>query len=715
MNYKKIIAVLLSFVLLITPLSGCSKSNKDKDKPNVAMGRYVEKSIDMPEAVQSGDEIAYIMTKNPEGKIEIYASPKKHKKGEENIQYTLKKDQTWERVVPKWFNEKGMDLTSITYGADGLKYALVEIPKKDKLKIRILKSKDNQSSQDIKLNDYKGEVGYEKRPYSMQLLEDNSLLLGYANQCSVFKEGKEVVSFKIGDYSYAVSDNKLMTMTENLEGGVIIDINTGKTLSTVPLDSSYYNLFSSDKEGNWFILNGSGIQRMAKNGNTLESILDGGMASMSRPGLGIDNIVMGNHDDFYILYQGENGKRIMKYYVYDKNVPTTPSNKLTIVSLNECFIIRDAIVNFQQEHTDVQIEYRALMRENNSTTVSDQIKKINTELLAGKGADILVLDKMPVNSYIQKGVLADISDTINPLIKSGKILSNIVDNFKTEDGKIYTVPLRLTLPLAFGNKEAVNATKSINNLAAYAKTATVPLFGSKTLSCSDLTTMMFRLYSNQFLQNDHFEREGLVNFLTQLKVISDQTTTTMQQKEIPVAMEILNDTFTQLLYHNKALLGINDIYHMYSVYQPIALSELTGSTYALINELFTPHELVSVNNASKQKELAAKFITTLLEEPAQDLAMGDGFPINVNALNNFGIAEDDFVANSFDDTEVTQPKKEKMQAINDLFKKVRAPIYQNEELITMFNKETEALLTGTADVESTADKIIAKAKTYLAE
>ena len=38
-----------------------------------------------------------------------------------------------------------------------------------------------------------------------------------------------------------------------------------------------------------------------------------------------------------------------------------------------------------------------------SVTVSDALRTLNTDIMAGKGPDILILDGMPVENYIQKG------------------------------------------------------------------------------------------------------------------------------------------------------------------------------------------------------------------------------------------------------------------------------------------------------------------------
>lgn len=714
MSYKKIIAVLLSFVLLIIPLSGCSKSNKDKDKPNVAMGRYVEKSIDMPEAVQTGEENALLFLNNPEGQLELYTFPRKPTKGESKIQYILNQDNTWKRNAPKWLNVDGLALYDLTYAPDGTKYALAAFQdKNNKFKVKILKSTDNQTSEEIIIDDFKTKVKYKKCPISISVLEDNSILLGYYGYCSVYKDGKETVSFKIGDNSYALSANRLMSINENLDDGIIIDVNSGKAISSVAIDISNSYDFCSDTAGNWYVINAKGLHRMAKNGSTWETLIDGSICSMGKPGLYIDDIVLGSDEDFYVKYSDNLGKGIIKHYIFDKDIPTNPAKTLTILSLKECPTIRQTIIEFGLEHTDVQVEYRVLMNDNDATTVTDHIKTVNAELLSKKGADILVLDGMPFQTYISKGVLTDLSDIVKPLLEKGYVLPHIINNYRTEDDKFFTVPLRITIPLAYGNKEAVYSTSSINSLADYAKKSDIPLFGPKTYSNSDLITILFKLYSNSFLKAEGFDRNGLINFLTQLKVICTQT---VPAKEQPKALpESTFFSMSPILINAKlALLGIGDISHMHQVYEPIAISDRINGTYTSINNEFTPYEMVSINNSSSNKELAKEFLSSLLGESVQSVAVGDGFPVNLNALNDFGMAEDDYVI-CYDDLEFTQPSKETMQYIIDLFKSATTPVYLDEELLSMVRKEAESFLTDKTDAESTADKIIAKTMTYLSE
>lgn len=63
-------------------------------------------------------------------------------------------------------------------------------------------------------------------------------------------------------------------------------------------------------------------------------------------------------------------------------------------------------------NSNITINYQIGVPEGTGVDTSDAIKKLNTEIMAGKGPDILLLDNLPVDSYIENEVLADIKDIV---------------------------------------------------------------------------------------------------------------------------------------------------------------------------------------------------------------------------------------------------------------------------------------------------------------
>ncbi len=723
-SLTKALTLLLSITLLSASAFGCTSSDNSQKSSKIAMGRYVEKAVDMPEAVQSGNNSVSRVINNPNGLIELYCIPESSEDGSNFIQYTLNKKNTWEKTVPKWLNKKDTEVYNITYAPNGTKYAILISHNSDNSEnIRFLKSTDNITAKEIYMEDYKGAVSLEKQPSTMSILEDNSILLSFIKSDNdvhgsyiIYKNGKRIGGFKAGSYKYALSGNKLLTVNENWDEGVIIDAATGKTKATIPVNSyNYRNQFASDHKGNWYMLSEAGVQRMIKDGNTWETILNGSQAFMSKLSQRVESMFFGSDDDFYITYSTRLGDSTLMHYVYDKNTPTVPDTTLSVVSLYSSDTLKESISDFNRENPDVQIDYKELITDDNGGTASDLIKKINTELLSGKGPDILVLDGLPVDSYIEKNILADMSSTISPMLESGELLGGIINNYKTKDGHIYTIPLRFSTFFAYGDREAVAHTKSINNLADYAKTARLPLFGEKTLSYSDICRLLYVLYSDSFL-DDHngFQREGLINFLQQLKIISDQTVTIPERTIGTETGDYLRSVYTKLIYDKKALLGIINIYDIKNTYQPILATDKIGGAYSIINKLFAPKEMMGVNNSSEQKEQAMKFIKTLLSKSIQKIALYDGLPVNAEAMDIFGM-DDRYTQGLDGDTKYIRLDKKKIQPIHKLLTTAAVPFVTDLDLLDIVVVEAERYLNGNNTLEATADKIIANAAPYLSE
>lgn len=75
------------------------------------------------------------------------------------------------------------------------------------------------------------------------------------------------------------------------------------------------------------------------------------------------------------------------------------------------------------------------------TTVSDALKKLNTRLLSGNGPDIILMDDIQAESYMQSGQLLELTDIVE---EAENLASGIAENSKY-NGKVYTIPLSVTL------------------------------------------------------------------------------------------------------------------------------------------------------------------------------------------------------------------------------------------------------------------------------
>lgn len=702
MRLKKLISVLLVSTLIII---GFNLIDNNKGDAKTTLGRYVEEVIPMPKAVQTGDEYVTDLVKTSNGGIELYTTSD----FESNVQYTLNKDFTWKKTILEWLNNIKATIQEIEYAPDGTKHALVVFYENGNPKFQILRSTDNKTSSDVTLNYIKNPDILYSEPSGFQILSNNSIILEtYGDQCTIYKKRKASSTFSIFNNQYALSGNNVITMNEDRYGYNIKAINTGKSIYTLPVKTQIKSTsFATDSKGNFYIIDMNGIQRIAKDGKAGRTLLEGNMATMSNPTRIISTIITGKADDLFVLYHDEQLTSVLMHYVVNKDIPTKPAHILSATSLFENSTLRQAMIDFNQKHQDVQVTYSPMILWDNSNLgeVINSIKSDKKNALTGN--DLIALDELPINSYIDKKELTDISSIINPLIDNGTLLKNIISNYKTDSSYIYTIPIRYQLPFAFGDKIAVNSTKSITTLADYTKNADLPLFGLDLLTYGDVLRILLESYYNEFITDNGIVRDGLINFLKQLKIICDQTITDESQEEL----SDLFYTFSSKIKSKESLLGSCNLSNIKKAYDPISTIEEIKDDYTSVNNRFIPQCQVGINYKSKQKDLAFEFIKFILDDSFQARDIGDGFPVNSKALIDYGIGDNSLVQD-FSDITNTQYKK-KLSGIYDLCKVVKTPITFDYIIFNIVLSDTTiSYLRGEATLKNTADKLMEEVNFY---
>ncbi len=669
---KRKIAIWICILSLLVSFTGCNTKESMKDKEQKEMGRYVEQEMNLPEFSPNEMRIGAIC--NAAGQLEYYTFGINETDGTYVVFcYTCMND-TYEKKQVDWASEavntNGSLPTQIILGQDDNYYMLSEIFESENI------GKDQET--------------YSIYSYLYGLDAEGKKYVNLTPESWGDKEKEEIEKVYHGKIisDPQVSKDGILSYKENDEQVFFYDLDKKKTVDLIPIeteqryiikDNTIYYLpvgesfihsydFETKKEekyqistingpiniqvsdgGNIYLLDRLGIHCYKKGSTMWETLVDGSISSMGIPSYGVTsfNVSNGEYETFYVLYhsRSESGKVSFAQYIYDETIEATFSKELTVYSLWDNISIRESISNYMKKHTDTKIEYVVANSDDSSVTVSDQIRALNTELLSQKGADIIVLDGLPMESYIQSGVLVDTNDIFSELYKSGSLVKNIADNYM-KDGKVYGMPIRFLAPIYYFSEDIAKETLSTSALAQLSMNhEKEKLF--EVHSYNQLLTMFLYTYYDEFTGVDGLiDETPLRNFLTNIKTLAENTGAIAEQNEINDIVvingmggnkriqSIFSDNALQLLSSNvSAAMGyISDTKDLQ--FNDACIKQVNGY-YGSVSDKFIPNGIVGINKATKDINLAKDFVKSLYEEEIQSKHFIDGFPMNSFALDKW--------------------------------------------------------------------------------
>ena len=154
-------------------------------------------------------------------------------------------------------------------------------------------------------------------------------------------------------------------------------------------------------------------------------------------------------DGAFWLIVETGGVQTLYRYVYDPD--KTVEHTLTVFSLEESALVRQTIAVWNSLHPETRVEYTVGMDGAQAATRDDVIRQLNTELLAGAGPDVLIVDGLPADPLVEQGLLADMSG----LSDWSAVRENVLASY-TSGGGLYAVPAGMRAYIAGGRPDAVD-------------------------------------------------------------------------------------------------------------------------------------------------------------------------------------------------------------------------------------------------------------------
>ena len=516
-------------------------------------------------------------------------------------------------------------------------------------------------------------------------------------------------------------------------GFLAYDMETGKELETIP-----YQTGDSDAEGSLaagegddiYLCNAAGIHHMALGGTMWETIVDGSLNSLSLPGIRISKMCVGKNNDFFVWYEKDENP-VLAHYVYDPDTISVPTSTLTVygLDLSEKYLIRQGAIRFQMENPDIRVEVIDGRKQMEGMMDADIIRSLNEELLTGAGADVLVLDGLPGKSYIEKGILEDMSELLTPFTESGEIYRNLTGHFRRSDGSVYEVPVRVLFPVVYGE---AGATASLSSLQAYLEYQESPGAGSisgKTVYENILRRLAF-LYDQELWDDDgKLKEEELTDLLeaamrtgehSGARVLYPEDEDNGAGKRYNLVAEngfTTPDHLGIMAGDNQASLELPR--EMAEMSLSFAVMREKGYPLQSVNHTFYPEERVAINRNSRQKETAERFVTFLLSEQIQGEDVEDGFPVTRAGVERWKQRQIvmSYGTGNWEGLMIygDYPTESERKLLLDMIPDLDNPVVPDPTVLSIMAEESEGYFSGTQDLPAAVKAIISKVTLYRAE
>lgn len=739
MKKRRIFALWLAVVLLLTGCGGNEEKQDNSLKPQTSeMGRYVENTVELPEKLQfySG------LIKKQDGGLELYGYG-----GADGVCfYTSENGMDWKKQeTPDWLKtgeEENVEMVRL--GEDGCYYAVItEYGEEDGIgcmRQHILKSTDGKIGKELNLPVLQEVLneGDDYRLYDhfsdLRVLENGSLagMGAYGDSVGIFsQEGEELFEVDIVnselastiDESFAVWGNTIIGVKKNGKELGFVDGTTGKEIRSVEFPFSRSRNIGVLQDGTVLIADKNGIHRLEPEGTLWQTVVDGELNSMSMPTMWIKSFLPleGESEEYLVLY--EEG---LYLYSYDAKVAAVPEQELNIYSLRENATLRLAAALFQQKHKDVRVNYSVGMERDSKDNKNDYIRAFNTELMSGDSADIILLDDLPYASYVEKGILKELSE----IIDTETLLPQLSEAAEHKEG-IYGLPLKFTLPVVIGKEEAVESSRELTTLFSYIKDKEEKNY-IRMARKYNLLDYFISLYRERLFTEDGRVREDeLKVFLENMLIFFENSG--VNESEPAEFRSNLSEESRLNVYSNpaslvtgmaEACLATEGSYDGFFMLE--ALREKLGAVqWDVFGNRLIAQGRVGLNVQTKNKELAEEFMQFLFSEEVQGTNVFDGFPVNVAVLEKMTEEkpqeELSSMASMRDENgrEVVlgggYPKKKTKQEVLEKIKaagEITGPV---DTLHNMLLEEIIPLINGEKSVEETIKVLGNKVNTYLEE
>ena len=733
---KRRIQRFLLFIMFLILTTGCGSSNEEKKEAEV--GRYVEETVELP-----GQNVTYTRLVQKDSFIRLVDF-----NGQDLVSTDGGKSfNKIEKLSDEYENDITPVLLSMAENADGDRILTTFLELNSYT--HMVFTKNEQSIMLDKFSTMDFLSLFVSRDGSFIALQDKNVyrIDPASGECQFLFESQ-------GYPYYAASDEKMLYVAD--ESGIwIYDLESSELKQQDTLlndltikEAGDFLLYPYGEEV--YILTREGLYLYELYSESKTRLIDGSLCSIgdiTKNYVGMAVIEIGNNAEFLIYYSDGSLLR----YVYDSTLSSEPESVLRVYGVYEDGNVRQLINAFQKEHPEISVKYEIGIDSDNGMTLDDALKNLSTEIAAGSGPDILLMDYLPYEAYMEKGALMELEEIRNAIDESEYFI-NVVDGVRTESG-LYTIPLTFTIPV-IGGDSSILGIETLSELADLLEAERKEKPEGSLFSFVDAKGALKLLSQSSmgvWVQEDGtLDRKMVEDFLKQAKRIYDAQMAGFPNEEPQLQYTSWNwGTGENLFVRYFDSYGVRDAAEdaiLEFPGQPFYAGYLSNSKddfpyfmgqLKYLEEDYTlmpgqnygtalPSTLLSINSTSGKKEEALLFVEYGLSEKFQSETFLNGIPINKKAYSKREICPHDTRAvysvllyplqDGVDEIiEIYWPTDLDFYLLNAKIENISGVNYCDTRVYEAVIKYGEAALQGEISIEEAMNNIEKSVQLYLAE
>ena len=588
----------------------------------------------------------------------------------------------------------------------------------------------------------------------------NILLMGDKFLCEISREdGRLIRTYESGGYvtDFGIAGNQLLVFADDT-----IHYYSAKTGDPLPEETVFTEhlqmesgenteevvssrVFTGMGEQGILYVSKKGIYVYNLGGSVVEQLLSEGYLTGISSKTELMDVETDADGNIYLAVSdrySDNPTGMLLKYGYDKEQEAVPGTELDIYMLKRDTHMEQMISLFQKEYPDISVTVQEGMTGEDGVTATDAMKNLNTEIMSGEGPDVLLMDNLDAENYIERGIME----------KAG-ILENIQKAYEEEDGSIYCMPVRFGIPILAGGSgeidNAVNLEKIADMTEKYENQYSDSFFPAYQTRWPGVMLRFFgEISASEWMKKDRtLDAEKVKDFFQQVNRIYQAgqkagNASLDSTYEYAEKMERIYDkNRREESSLNSYLVPCADGQALFSYGYLFSLEELfllttiekqnSDISHRLLNgqaeNCFSPEMIMGISVKAREKEAAELFVSFLFSEEQQKNNKEAGFPVRKSVydseeyweLGQEGNIEYGFSSTyngeSHDMITVVHSADDQIKEIQKLGKTLTMPSGGSRIIQDSVLEAGKRYLYGGTDLDKAVEQAVSQVKLYLAE